>query len=599
MLAGLLRFTGLGWGLRHEPHGDERVFVESVRAMIAAGDFDHRYYEYPGLFFYLLSPVVALAPEGVAGSGAYLASRGLVAAFGVLGCLAVYRLGSLLDSREAALLGALLMAVSPLAVHTAHMVRPDVVLQVVVTMALVALLRVGGRPRADLVVGAVIGAAVAVKFSGAFLVPTYAVRRLLAPGPRVRGAVLATVALVAIFFVATPYALVHPREFVAGLETQVGHHYEEPEGSEPAERGLALAYAAVWPRALGAPAAAFALAGAVIALETDARRWLPLIVLPLVTVAVMGSQRLLFWRHLLPSLGVVVLLAALCAERVSAAVAHRLRADRRAVLAVLAVILAALPLVNTLAYVRDVVRPGTRDRALDWVQAHVPAGSRVLTSVERIGLERAPVELTRVTRLAEEDRPLVAGMDYVVATTADDARAFVGLSERQTWTPESPVAGPAIVVFAVPPSVRPNDTPVPLSAEMLSASENPGDLHAACDGRPDTLWRTADPQRPGDWLMVTLPAAERIGRIELLVDGAGRFAARELSVLVGAEGRSWVPARTLAARPTVDRQRPEVGPPSQVLVLTPPVRTRAVRLTLRRSGAHRWGVAELRLFAVK
>jgi len=54
-LAAVLRFAGLSWGLRHRPTWDERVFVHSTRAMIAQGDLDHRYYEYPGLFFYLLT----------------------------------------------------------------------------------------------------------------------------------------------------------------------------------------------------------------------------------------------------------------------------------------------------------------------------------------------------------------------------------------------------------------------------------------------------------------------------------------------------------------------------------------------------------------
>jgi hypothetical protein len=60
----------------------------------------------------------------------------------------------------------------------------------------------------------------------------------------------------------------------------------------------------------------------------------------------------------------------------------------------------------------------------------------------------------------------------------------------------------------------------------------------------------------------------------------------------------WTDVRSRPARPAVGAQRPEAGPASQVLVLTPPVRTRFLRVGLRRSGAHRWGVAELRLFAL-
>ena len=56
-LAAVLRFGSLGWGLRHEPHIDERYFVENVGWMLAHRDIDHRFDEYPGLFFYALTPV--------------------------------------------------------------------------------------------------------------------------------------------------------------------------------------------------------------------------------------------------------------------------------------------------------------------------------------------------------------------------------------------------------------------------------------------------------------------------------------------------------------------------------------------------------------
>jgi hypothetical protein len=46
-LAGVLRFTGLSWGLRHTPVRDEQDFVESAGQMIAHRDLDHRFYEYP------------------------------------------------------------------------------------------------------------------------------------------------------------------------------------------------------------------------------------------------------------------------------------------------------------------------------------------------------------------------------------------------------------------------------------------------------------------------------------------------------------------------------------------------------------------------
>jgi hypothetical protein len=94
---------------------------------------------------------------------------------------------------------------------------------------------------------------------------------------------------------------------------------------------------------------------------------------------------------------------------------------------------------------------------------------------------------------------------------------------------------------------------------------------------------------------VTLPEPVRLDRIELDVDGNGRMAARELKLLVSADGRELVEPATRPGRPALDDQRVEGKTHSQVLLLTSPVDVRAFRLVLTRPGAHRWGVAELRV----
>jgi hypothetical protein len=571
------------------------VFVENAQQMAARGDLDHRYYEYPGLFFHLLRPALAGLPE--ASPAAYLRARGVVAASGVLASALTYVLGRVLAGPAVGLLGALLVAVSPLAVHTAHMVRPDGVLQVFVTAALLALLRVGQRRRDDAAAGAWIGAALAVKFSGAFLWPSYALRRVLVPGPRATGALLAVATAAVVFAATTPYALVHAPAFLSGVRTQVGYHYEEGEGL-PADLGLAPAYALAWGRALGLPASALAVAGAVLVLRRDPRRWLPLIALPLVTLAVMATQRFLFWRHLLPSLAVPALLAAVGGEALAAALAARLGWARAPVTAVLALAVAAVPAMRSVEYVRAIARPGTRDRAVDWAAAHLAPDARVLCTVERLGLPAGRWEVVESAALGPHDAPLALEMDAVLATAADDAGALAGLTEAARFDPDSEVSGPAIRALLVPPSARPSYRPLELAAARLSASENAGEIARAADGSRDTLWRTADPQRPGDWIAVELPAAARLGRVELLLGADARFAARELQLAISADGAAWTDVRTRPARPAVDAQRPALGPVSQVLVVAPPVTARFVRLGLRRSGAHRWGIAELRLFAL-
>src|SRR5207245_893514 len=102
-----------------------------------------------------------------------------------------YLLGRHLGGRAAGLAACLLVAVSPVEVFTAHMVRPDVALETFVLLAFLAFCRRGPEWRTDLLSGLAVGAATAVKFTGVLVAPSYLVQRLIVPGPRLRRLALA------------------------------------------------------------------------------------------------------------------------------------------------------------------------------------------------------------------------------------------------------------------------------------------------------------------------------------------------------------------------------------------------------------------------
>jgi hypothetical protein len=586
LLAATLRVAGLGWGLRHPPHPDEAVFVDNVASMIRSGDLDHRYYQYPGLFFYMLYPLVFLLPHDPPGPSTYLAARALVAAFGVAACALVDTLGRKAAGSRPALLAALLLAVSPVAVETAHMVRPDVVLQAFTIVALLALLRVGPRLGGDALSGLALGLAGAVKFTAVFLVPSYLARRIVVAGPRVRGMLLAGVVALGVFILASPYAAVHAGDFVAGVRAQVGYHYQE-RGLPPVSYArMLLFYLATWRKALGLPAALLCIVGLIPA-RRSGRVWAPFLLLPATAIAVLATSDVKHDRFLLPALSVGFLLAGMGAEH--------LAGSRRRAFVLVAGVATAFPLLSSLDYVRGVASPSTRDRALDAVEAAAGRGSLVVSSVERLGLDPFRVEVMELDGLGRSQRAQIQEADFVVSTESDDAEALAGLEKVREAEPVNPWNGPRITVWRVPPSVRPVRRPLRLDPRWLSASENAAELPQAADGRVDTWWRTESVQRPGDWLQVTLPEPVRLARIELDVDGNGRMAARELKLLVSTDGREFVETATRPGRPPLDDQRVEGKTHSQVLLPTSPVDARAFRLVLTRPGAHRWGVAELRV----
>ena len=585
VLAAVLRFTGLGFGLRHQPHWDERVFVTSVARMLAAGDLDHRFYEYPGLVPYLLAPVLALLPAGRReGPDAYLLARGLIAAFGVLSVALAGKLGRRLAGPWAGATAALLVAVSPVEVITAHTVRPDVVLESFVLLAMLAFARVGPSLLSDARAGTAVGAATAVKFSGALLAPAYVVARLFAPGPKLLRLPVAGLMAALVFFVATPYALLHYRQFFGGIGVQWGAHYGEA-GAALSFGEVATYYGRTIVRGLGPVGTALLGLGLVGAVRRP-RVWGPLLAQVAVTLVVFSSADRRYERFLVPILGLLAVLAGEGVRRVSG----RGRMWAGATLAAATI----WPLAVSAAYVRNVTHPGTRDLALDWIEARLPEGARVLNGVEDLGLAPGRFEVLAPTGSVELDRILASSADLTVR--AGVPVGLEGFDRVYLAEPRGPESGPGIGIYRAPAWLQARAVAVPLAQARLSGSSRAEDLPLLIDGRLETAWVAGDAQRPGEWIQVDLPEPVMLTRVELLLGPHPLRYGRNLHLLVSEDAASWTRVRVAAGRPPVEEQSLRGEGASQVLWIEPR-RVRSLRIVQAGTADRRWGIAELRLAA--
>jgi len=589
VLAAFLRYSGLGWGLRHQPYVDERFFVENVKVMVAQGDFDHRFYEYPGLFFYLLYPAFLFVPPNADPAAAYLVARAVVAAFGVLSVALTYALGARLAGERVGLVAAGFVALSPVEVRTAHMVRPDVVLEAFALLALLVFLRLGPARKWDFLSGIALGAATAVKFTGVFLFPSYLAYRCLAPGRSFRRVLLTSLVALVIFLALTPYAVIHYQGFLAGVKTQFYHHYAADPAAATSYLSMLWTYLGhpqgPLRKALGLPGVALLLLG-LIELRRYPSVGLPLLMFPLCTLAVLATADIHFERHLVPTMGVLAFFAAKGWERIS-----QLQPRVSGGLQVAAL---AVPLFFSVSYVRDISRPGTRDRALDWIEAHLSDGQKVLSAVEGLGLNARRLEVVSRVGSPELDRLLASHLDFTVADPDLDAALVTGLERVYLATPESPFAGPPIGIFVVASAARPRYESIPLRPEWVRVSENPQAVEKLIDGRTDTCWETLGPQRPGNWVQVDFPQVYTLGRVELLLgDRPLRFASR-LELLITRDGSHWNRVRYLRGRPATRRQVFAKEGPSQSLILEP-VPATGVRIGQLGYREKPWSIAELRL----
>ncbi|HET8647984.1 MAG TPA: glycosyltransferase family 39 protein, partial [Vicinamibacteria bacterium] len=217
-----LRFVGLDRDVRRgSPTPDEwENFIGPVAQMWEHHTANpHVHGGYPGLFNWIAFLPMGLGARLGGESGACLAARALVAAFGTLNVLLAWLALRRAWGLPAAFFGAALLAVSRSEVSEAHFITPDVL---VVSAFLALLLAAPARP-AGLWTGAWAGVGMAVKYSGVLLFAAAAAdvmaqrrwKRLLAVGAAGAGA----------FALAAPFALLWRGDQKRGVSELVSYYF--------------------------------------------------------------------------------------------------------------------------------------------------------------------------------------------------------------------------------------------------------------------------------------------------------------------------------------------------------------------------------------
>jgi hypothetical protein len=335
-----------------------------------------------------------------------------------------------------------------------------------------------------------------------------------------------------------------------------------------------------------------------------------------VTVAVMSTPLLVFPRLVLPAMGVVYVLAA----RPIAALGSRWPALAVA----LALAVAAFPLRGSIRYANLVSRPGTMDRALDWLTARVPDDALVLETRPEgadpgrfagtlLGVDPARHELLAWT--TEQDPrglSLLSREADLVVTGAGDARwarplrtVYEGhhLRTPGRWRVLSePENGPVILRFRVSDR-RPRYAAHDLRRARLDASEGAALLPRLADGDPATAWRSGGPMSGDEWIEVRLPEPARVGSVELVLETPPAGHGPSLEVLLRTPGGELAPVWSVDARPPLPEQVRARSLGSQrrlgQRLVFEAREADAVRILQRGVRPEAWGLAELRLLVLE
>ena len=415
---GAARFYGLNWGAPYYHfHIDEHfVFVGAlaIRADFLNAADSPKFFMYSPLPMYLLIVLTEIYERVVHplnldlkadGIAFMVLGRSISAAFGTATIPLVYLIASRVSGRTAGLLAATLTAAGVLHLRDSHFLSVDVSLTFFCVLAWLFLIRVADTARTGAYVfaGLAIGAAIACKYSAAFLLPLTLVAHLCAPGiPQRtaawgawvgwlwRGAIPGVVAGVT-FLVLDPYVWLDMEKAIAGIrELVTGPMSGEVKAIWGAQ------FTDIHPRTfwftnllwwgLGPAFEIWALAGvvwllwpALRALATrqplESRRdrlALTVVAFPIIYYLVAGRTILPFARYAVPLVPALAVVAAVfSADLLRHPRWRRLGQGATTVVVASTVLYAA-------AYMNIFVKPDSRLSASEYLARRVPADSRIL-----------------------------------------------------------------------------------------------------------------------------------------------------------------------------------------------------------------------------
>jgi hypothetical protein len=406
-----LRVWGISSGLPEVFHPDEPAYVLQALAL-GRGLPNGLTFANPPLFKYVLlleyaatygferlggqvrSPQEFVEAFRADPSLLYGLARVTSAVLGALVALAAGALGMLVAGRRAGLIAASLCAVAFLLVRDAHFGVDDTLVTLLVTLGLIACVRIvrGGGWRAYVAAGVAAGLAFAAKYDGIALLAAVLVAHLMKPKGRGRDLGLAFVACGVAAVVAFPSLLTEPNRVVSDvyehlyLSAQGGYDGIDPSGGY-------LFYARTLGIGLGWPLVGMALAGIGLSIVRRCSSSLVVATLPVAMLLVLGSQKLYFARFALPALPALIVEASLALDALIA---------WRTLVGALAVVVVGLPtLVDAVRFDALMTQPDTRTLAREWIDRTLPAGATLAVDAPPLG-----------PTLGDAQHPIVVANDW-------------------------------------------------------------------------------------------------------------------------------------------------------------------------------------------
>ncbi len=419
LVAAGVRLWGVGFGLPFGNARPDETYVMDVVRPLLEGRAPPPNYEYPWLYmgltalgwlgYYLVGAVQGsfstLADLTASWRTHYtpffLINRGITVALGVATVVVVFAIARRLWNVRTGLVAAACLALAYLHVRDSHYGTTDVPMAFFVMLATALTLRAFDRGgiRDYVWAGLAAGLAGATKYNAVFVVVPLAISALghaMRHGPSAGLArlVAAAVPCGVVAGLGIPFAFSDPAGFRRALtllftSTTTGQaHLDLPPGWVT-HLQFSLRYG------LGLAMLAAAIAGAARAAFRDPPRAAVLLAFPVSYFAIVGAARNQYFRYALPLVPFLCLTAACAVDGVVAWLARSGRAPSwgpAAAVAGLTALLVVEPGWRIWQFDRLMATTDNRVVAADWIAAHVPAGSALLTTGSHYGFPWLPAD---------------------------------------------------------------------------------------------------------------------------------------------------------------------------------------------------------------
>lgn len=406
----VLRLWGITFGLPHVRARPDELFVIGAAVGMHGGDPNPHFFDYPGLYLYLVAGLYA-AFYGIGRvTGQFASSEAFVANFreawapyfliprvtaALLGSATVavmYAIGSLLLTRATGLAAALFMALAFLHVRDSHYATTDVPMTFFVMCAVLAAVRVHKERRASdaWLAGILAGCAASIKYNAVFVVFVLAaVEAIHAWEGRRRWRSLLrethifrmAAACIFIFAATNPYLFL---DHTAAWQQLSGLASQNEAGMTPPEllgRGWVYHVPNSLRHGLGLPLLVTAFGGWLWMAIREPKGALILSVFPLAYFGVVGMGHNVFVRYMIPVVPFLCLFAAYAVTEAARALARGAPAGREAMAAGgLALAIVAPTAWSSVRFDYLLAQDDNRNVAARWVEENVPPGSSIYTA---------------------------------------------------------------------------------------------------------------------------------------------------------------------------------------------------------------------------